>query len=205
MTPRGDTDAPVVVASDPPLLFDGVATRAVREWRYERRPEQTRSQRQVIRLIFRPEDTQIYEPRDVIWAWAMLLFAGFIVLWGLKELFLPTKVIECTDQGLSLKITGPFRPPATIAWELVDDVRGMDVEDEDDRVAMLAVRVLDPKELPANPWGARWIGERELAILAEDWQEHPQEIADQIVDYAVDAAKREATARTASVWREEEG
>lgn len=156
-------------------------------------------------LIFRPEDTQIYEPRDVIWAWAMLLFAGFIVLWGLKELFLPTKVIECTDQGLSLKITGPFRPPATIAWELVDDVRGMDVEDEDDRVAMLAVRVLDPKELPANPWGARWIGERELAILAEDWQEHPQEIADQIVDYAVDAAKREATARTASVWREEEG
>ena len=56
VTPRGDTDAPVVVASDPPLLFDGVATRAVREWRYERRPEQTRSQRQVIRLIFRPED-----------------------------------------------------------------------------------------------------------------------------------------------------
>lgn len=56
VTPRGDTDAPVVVDSDPPLLFDGVATRAVREWRYEKRPEQTRSQRQVIRLIFRPED-----------------------------------------------------------------------------------------------------------------------------------------------------
>ena len=48
-------------------------------------------------IVFNPEDTQIYEPRDVIWAWVMVLFAGFIVLWGLKELFIPTVVIECRD------------------------------------------------------------------------------------------------------------
>ena len=40
-------------------------------------------------IIFRPDDIQIYEPRDVIWAWVMALFSGFIVLWGLKELFFP--------------------------------------------------------------------------------------------------------------------
>lgn len=156
-------------------------------------------------LIFRPEDTQIYEPRDVIWAWAMALFAGFIVLWGLKELFLPTKVVECTDQGLSLKVKGPFRPATLIPWELVDDVRGVDIEDDGDTVPMLSVRLLGRGSLPDNPWGARWVGERELTVLAQDWPEPPQEIADQIITFAVDAARREAKARTSSIWDEREG
>lgn len=44
--------------------------------------------------LFNPEDTQIYEPRDVIWAWAMVIFAGVVVIWALKELFAPTRVVE---------------------------------------------------------------------------------------------------------------
>jgi hypothetical protein len=155
-------------------------------------------------LIFRPEDTQIYEPRDVIWAWAMALFAGFIVLWGLKELFLPTKVIEATDQGLSLKVSGPFRPATVVPWGLIDDIRGIDIEDDGDTIAMLSMRLLSRGDLPDNPWGARWVGERELALLAEDWSESPQEIADQLVGFAVDAARREAKARTKSIWQEGE-
>lgn len=152
-------------------------------------------------LIFRPEDTQIYEPRDVIWAWAMALFAGFIVIWGLKELFLPTKVVECTDDGLLLKINGPFRKAALIPWTLVDDVRGVVIEDEDGEVPMLSVKVLGTAGLPDNPWGARWIGERELAMLAQDWAEPAQKIADEIIEYAVGAARREARAKTASIWQ----
>lgn len=155
-------------------------------------------------LMFRPEDTQIYEPRDVIWAWAMALFASFIVVWGLKELFLPTKVIEATDRGLSLKVSGPFRPATVVPWDLIDDVRGVDIEDDGDTIAMLSIGLLSRGDLPDNPWGARWIGERELALLAEDWSESPQEIADQIVRFAVDAARREAKARTSSVWLEGE-
>jgi hypothetical protein len=155
-------------------------------------------------LIFRPEDTQIYEPRDVIWAWAMALFAGFIVLWGLKELFLPTKVIEATDKGLSLKVSGPFRPVTVVPWDLVDDVLGIDMEDDGDTIAMLSIRLLSRGDLPENPWGARWVRERELALLAEDWSEPPQEIADQIISFAVDAVRREAKARTTSVWQEGE-
>lgn len=155
-------------------------------------------------LIFRPEDTQIYEPRDVIWAWAMALFAGFIVLWGLKELFVPTKVVECTDKGLSLKINGPFRAPNVIPWELIDDVRGIEVEDDGDMVPMLSIRLVGTGTLPENPWGARWLGERELAVLAEDWAEPPQQVAGQIIDFAVEAARREAKARTSSIWQEGE-
>ena len=155
-------------------------------------------------IIFRPEDTQIYEPRDVIWAWAMALFAAFIVLWGLKELFLPTKVVEATDRGLSLKLRGPFRPATLGPWDLIDDVRGAEIEDDGDMIAMLSIRLLGRADLPDNPWGARWVGERELALLAEDWSEPPQEIADQIIRFAVDAARREAKARTSSVWLEGE-
>lgn len=156
-------------------------------------------------LIFRPEDTQIYEPRDVIWAWAMLVFSAFVILWGLKELFVPTKVVECNDQGLSLEINGPFRPATRIPWDLVDDVRGTRVDDDGDEVAVLVVRVLRGAKLPANPWGARWIGDRELAILADDWPEPPEDIATRIADFAVASARRQATARTASIWKPEEG
>lgn len=58
ITPRGDIDSPVIVESEPPLLFDGAALRAVREWRYNRDPNSTDSLRQVIRIVFRPVDAQ---------------------------------------------------------------------------------------------------------------------------------------------------
>lgn len=58
VTPGGETDAPVIVDSDPPLLFDGVALRAVREWRYATDGDGTKSERQAIRLVFRPEDAE---------------------------------------------------------------------------------------------------------------------------------------------------
>lgn len=151
-------------------------------------------------LIFRPEDTQIYEPRDVIWAWVMLAFSAVVVLWGLKELFMPTKVIEANDRGIALKMNGPFRAATEISWDLIDDVRAIQVTDEDGTVPMLSMRILSTGDLPDDPWGARWLGERELALLAQDWSEPPSQVAKQIIDFAVEAAKRQARARTASVW-----
>jgi protein TonB len=56
VTPRGDTDAPVIVDSEPPLLFEGAALRAVREWRYEEDPDAGKTERQAIRIVFKPED-----------------------------------------------------------------------------------------------------------------------------------------------------
>ncbi len=146
-------------------------------------------------IVFRPEDTQIYEPRDVIYDWAIVLFAGFIVLWGLKELFVPTKVIECRDDGLSLKISGPFRPPSLVLWGDIDDVSGGQMDDEGDVVPLLLLRVLSREGLPANPWGARWVKDDQLGILAEDWSEDPGVVSAKIVDFAVDAARREKMAR----------
>lgn len=158
-------------------------------------------------LIFRPEDTQIYEPRDVIFAWAMGLFAGFLVLWGLKELFIPTRVVECTYRGLALKLSGPFRPPTVVSWKVIDDVFGGEVVDEGAKIPLLVVKVLDRDGIPDHPWGARWIGEDRLGVLAEDWPHDPGAIADKIIDCAVQFARVEAQERRdgmSSAIREEE-
>jgi TonB family protein len=56
VTPRGDTDAPVIVDSQPPLLFDGAALRAVREWRYVAEPDRDTTERMAIRIVFKPEE-----------------------------------------------------------------------------------------------------------------------------------------------------
>ena len=56
VTRRGDTDSPVVVDSRPPLLFDGTAVRAVREWRYAKGRDDSEEQRQVIRLVFKLDE-----------------------------------------------------------------------------------------------------------------------------------------------------
>jgi TonB family protein len=56
VTPRGDTHSAVVVDSDPPLIFDGAALRAIRGWRYAIDVDGSESRRQAIRIIFNPED-----------------------------------------------------------------------------------------------------------------------------------------------------
>ncbi|MEA1902354.1 MAG: hypothetical protein U9N56_02385 [Actinomycetota bacterium] len=156
-------------------------------------------------LIFRPEDTQIYEPRDVIWAWVMALFAGFIVLWGLKELFMPTRVVESRHDGLALKLGGPFRSATVIPWEQLDDVSGKEVEDEGDRVPVLVVKVLSRGDLPEHPWGARWIEDDQLAVLAQDWAEDPRTVADQVIEFAVQTAENEARERADRIVKGLEG
>lgn len=140
-------------------------------------------------IIFKPEDVQIFEPRDVIYAWVMLLFGALLVIWGLKELFLPTKVIECRTEGLAIRINGPHRPPSIIEWDNIQDVGGADIDDEGDLIPLLIVTVFEREGLPDNPWGARWVSERELGVMAQDWDEDPQDAAERIADYAVEAAR----------------
>lgn len=142
-------------------------------------------------LLFRPEDTQIYEPRDVIWAWAMVLFGGIVVVWALKELFVPTRVVEARTTGLALKLRGPFRPADVIPWLQIKDIQGGDIDDEEESIPLLAIEVIQRDGLPDHPWGARWLEAKVLGVLAQDWQETPDEVAEAIGDYAVSAAIEE--------------
>ena len=151
-------------------------------------------------LIFRPNDTQIYEPRDVIWAWAMLVFAVFLVFWGLKELFVPTKVVECRMEGLALRIKPPFTGPTVIPWSQIVDVSATVLDDEGDRVSLFTVLLLGRSGIPEHPWGARWIGERELGVLADDWATDPAQVAEEVADFAVAAAREVARIDRQSIW-----
>ncbi|HEX6222243.1 MAG TPA: hypothetical protein VF115_14215 [Acidimicrobiia bacterium] len=153
-------------------------------------------------LIFLPEDVQIYEPRDVIFAWVMFLFAAFLVLWGLRELFVPAKVVECRDEGLALRVNGPFRAPSVIPWDNIKDVGGADMDDEGDQIPLFVVGVFSRDALPDNPWGARWVSEDELGVLAEDWSDDPQAVAEKVADYAVDVVKRQRSEAASKVWQE---
>lgn len=146
------------------------------------------------RVFPNPEDLQIYEPRDVIFAWVMLLFSVFLVVWGLKEAFAPTRVVECRRQGLALKIAGPFRPAAVIGWGDVEGVSAGEAVDEGAKVPLLIVEVRNRGTLPDHPWGARWVGARTLGVPAEDWSRTPHLVAELIVDHAAEAARWEATA-----------
>ena len=150
-------------------------------------------------LIFTPQDTQIYEPRDVIWAWALLFFSLFLVVWGLKELFMPTKVIEAREEGLAVKLRGPFRKPDLILWGNIADIEPGEIVDEGDVLLLLRIKLFTRGELPEHPWGARWVETRVLGLLAQDWSAPPSRVADQLGQYAVEAAQGEAGARSAHV------
>lgn len=154
-------------------------------------------------LLFRPDDTQIYEPRDVIWAWAMTLFASLIIIWALKELFVPTKVVEARPEGLAVRLRGPLRGPDVISWERIRDVQGGEIDDEEDVLPLLAIEVVARDDLPAHPWGARWLDSRVLGVLASDWPTDPDQVASDIGDYAVSAAEEIRQHRIRSIWTEE--
>lgn len=141
-------------------------------------------------LLFEPDDVQIFEPRDVIFAWVMFLFGALMVIWGLKELFVPTKVIECRDDGLAVRLRGPFRAPSVIPWSNVKDLGGADIDDDGDLIPLLVLSVYSREGLPGNPWGARWVSERELGIMAQDFADDPQDVAERIAEYAADTAQR---------------
>ena len=163
---------------------------------------QRRITRWLTDLMFRPEDVQIFEPRDVIFAWVMFLFGALLVVWGLKELFVPTKVVECRDDGLAIRVNGPFRGPALIPWDNIRDVGGADIEDEGEVIPLLILTVFRREGLPDNPWGARWVSEKELGIMAQDWDEDPQLSAEKIADFAVDTVRRGKRERTVEVEQE---
>jgi hypothetical protein len=138
-------------------------------------------------VLFRPEDTQIFEPRDVIWAWVMLVCAGILVVFGLKELMFPTTVVEATEVGLRVRLSGPLRAATTFPWGAIDDIGSGSVSDEGDRLPVFWIRLFDPGIVPDQPWGARWIDEHTVALLASDWDRSAVRAAEEVTLLALAA------------------
>jgi hypothetical protein len=142
-------------------------------------------------LLFRPEDTQLLEPRDVIWAWALLVVGLVFTIWGVKELIAPAVVVRADSSGVAVRLRGPLRPPVLLPWEVIDDVGSGTVDDEGEALPVLWLRLESPEGVPHDPWGARWVDGRTVALLAADWEQNPTEVAAAITEQALAAAERE--------------
>lgn len=136
------------------------------------------------------DEPQTLEARDEIWAWALLVVGVAVVVWGLKELFFPAPVLRTDEEGVHLRLSGPFRPPTSLSWDSLHDVDAATLEDDGDMLDVLVVEVNQDNILPANPWAARSIGPRTVAIYAEEWDAGAEEVARRLVDQAVKVAKR---------------
>lgn len=139
-------------------------------------------------FAFQPEDTQAFEPRDVVWAVALLVVGGALAVWGIKELFSPATVLRADGSGLALGIAGPFRRPVRLGWEDVDDIGVARITDEGGKVPAVWVRVFDPGLLPVDPWGARWVDDQTVAVFAEGWDRPPADVVAAVGEIAVAAA-----------------
>lgn len=145
-------------------------------------------------MIFKPDDTQLFEFRDVIWAWVILLAAGSVALWALRELILPTKVIDADDAGVRLRVSAPFRRPLFVAWSDIEDIGSATVDDEGDAFPVLWIRLADAAASIDQPWSARWMDKRTLAVMASDWDTDPIEVARMLANLAVEATRVAAAA-----------
>lgn len=150
-------------------------------------------------MIFKPDDTQLFEFRDVIWAWVILLAAGGVALWALRELIVPTKVIHADEAGVRLSITAPFRSPLFVAWSDIEDIGSATVDDEGDAFPVLWIRLSAAAVYVDQPWSARWMDDRTLAMMGSDWDADPIEVARLLADLAVEATRVAAAASVESL------
>lgn len=114
---------------------------------------------------------------DYVWgisfvAAGSVLFVGAVVTLLRRR---PTLVLY--DDGVELHVAGPERS-TFIEWGDVAWIRsGRDHDADASRSRdILIVSLLDPRDLPREPWGADWAG-NELRIDAEGWQPDVAEVA----------------------------
>ncbi len=143
-------------------------------------------------VLFRPDDTQLFEFRDVVWAWAILVVAGGVAIWALRELIAPTKVVSADLAGLRLQVTAPFRKPLFVAWSDVEDIGSATVDDEGDTFPVLWIRFADIDVGLPEPWSARWMDDRTLALMGSDWETDPIDVAKLLTDVALESANADA-------------
>jgi hypothetical protein len=136
-----------------------------------------------------PTDPQLLEFRDEIWAWALVVVGGAVVGWGLKELFDPAPVLRTDDEGVHIRMLGPFRPVTTLPWDSLHDVDAGLLEDDGDPLEVLVIEVKDGTLLPVNPWAGRRFDDHTLALYSLEWDKPADDVAEKLADQALAVAR----------------
>ncbi|NIA23964.1 MAG: hypothetical protein GWP04_00175 [Gammaproteobacteria bacterium] len=128
-------------------------------------------------LVYGAEQIPAFEPRDEIFAIVSVLAGLAMVIWGLRDLVLPRKLIVADEAGLRIALRGPLRRAVSIPWNEVGDLRA-EMADEDGEVrSVLVVEISDPEGLPTDPWSARWEGPATLMIESSGWSQSAKSVA----------------------------
>lgn len=138
-------------------------------------------------------DPQLLEPRDKIWAWAMVIVGGAVVAWGLKELFAPVPVIKTDDEGVRVRMRGPFRASTLLPWSALHDIDAGTLEDDGDPVEVLIIEVNDGSLLPTDPWAGRRFDQHTLALYSSEWDTDADAVAGKVADQAVIVARHNSS------------
>jgi hypothetical protein len=106
---------------------------------------------------------------DYVWGAIFLIGGGALFATSLVSLVRRRPALLVLEEGLELYVAGPDRSNF-LAWEDIRSVRsGRDRDEDASRHRdVLIVDVAEPDDLPADPWGAEWVG-TELHIDADGW------------------------------------
>ena len=136
-----------------------------------------------------PADPQTLEMRDQIWAFALIAVGVAVVAWGLKELFAPTPVLRTDDDGVHLRVKGPFRGDVVIPWASLTDVSAGSIRDDGEPVDVLVLEVSDADLLPTDPWAGRRYDETTMALFSSEWDQSAASIAHTVSEQALTVAR----------------
>lgn len=131
-------------------------------------------------LVYGSESMPPFEPRDRLFALATLVAGLILVIWGLRELLLPRKVIVADEEGMKLAVAGPLRRGIRVPWDEIESVEATSLDEDGEVVHALLIGLAKPSRLPADPWGARWADRRTLLIEAIGWAHPAQSVATEI-------------------------
>lgn len=140
-------------------------------------------------LIWPNGNPEVLEPRDYIWAVALVIVGLLIAVFGVAELINPRPVLAASEDGLRLRIGNPFSSLAFVPWNEVVDVGAEQLDDEGDPVSVFVLTVSSRERLPAHPWGARWLDDKTLAVLASDWEIPPERVAERVAAASLQASR----------------
>ncbi|NOY55092.1 MAG: hypothetical protein GXP34_03810 [Actinobacteria bacterium] len=128
-------------------------------------------------LVYGAEQIPAFEPRDKIFAIVSVLAGLVLVIWGLRDLVLPRKLVVADGAGLRIALAGPLRRAVSIPWDEVGDIRAEMADEGGEMLPVLVVEFSDPDRLPTDPWAARWVGPTTLMIESAGWSLSAESVA----------------------------
>ena len=114
--------------------------------------------------------------RDIALGGALLLAGTAVMVWGIKEMVRPRRVLEADANGLRLRVNGPGRRPLNLGWAEIVTVRSSVIVDDDEELPVLSIQVSQPTHLPERPWGAR-LDSSWIHLLSAEWDIPAHQVA----------------------------